>query len=158
MVYKEGFCMTMAQPITKKITYVLMAAVIALLGMFSATPSAEAATGSAGACGVTVWTDATTYSSSATTVDWRAYGSNCGTKYYVAQVYEIRSDGQPYAIGVLSTGYFASSSPEKSFSISTIKSKDTGSTNRYQIIVDLYANPEMSSFHGVAKSVVFTLN
>jgi hypothetical protein len=82
-----------------KLGKMVLASAIALGGLGAAsiadmpgtTSKASAATGIVGKCGASVWTDASTYNSGATTVDWQVTkpSTQCGTVYYSAKVYQF---------------------------------------------------------------------
>ena len=142
----------------KKLSGILMVALLVIVGTFGGQASAQ--TGSAGTCGVTVWNDATTYGTGASTVDWKASkGSSCGTVYYKMKIYQV-GDGS-VAIGYQTSGSFASATPVKSVPISTIKSMTPypgSGAETYKIVVELYSSSSYATKLGSATSLLFYIN
>jgi hypothetical protein len=138
----------------------MMVACLAVMGVFGGAGlnKASAGTGSAGACGVSVWVDAYTYTTSATTVDFKATkGSSCGTVYYKAVVYQV-GDGEA-STGLTQTGYFSYATPVKAFYTSNIKfyTPYPGSTNTYRIKFLLYSDSGYKNYLGQANSHNITI-
>jgi hypothetical protein len=136
----------------KKLFGILFAAILAL----TAAIPASAGNGPVGACGTTVWTDATNYSTSATTVDFKASkGSSCGTVYYKARVEQLYN-GRAYAVGSSGpTGYFQTATPIKKINIDWIKGAmpyNVSGPESIRLKVLLYSDSAMSNYIGVAYS------
>lgn len=139
----------------KKFLALLLMAVVMMAGI--GISNANAATGATGSCGVSVWTDATTYSTSATTVDWKASkpSTTCGTVYYKMRIYQV-GDGS-VDIGYQTSGYFTTSTPIKSVYISDIKSRTPypSSPATYKLVVTLYSSSSYTTSLGSAQSALF---
>ncbi|AYJ76181.1 hypothetical protein BSP7_065 [Bacillus phage BSP7] len=122
----------------KKVTMVLTCLTLVILG-FVSVPKAEAAwsgwqsltTGYTGR----VYTDATTYTSRASTIDWKVEKKGSSKVYYTAKLYKWNNNGLVYT-GQSAGGYFFYSTPLKSFSVPKAR-KATGNGG-YQIKVELY--------------------
>jgi hypothetical protein len=142
----------------KKLSAFLMVALLMVVGAFG--NSASASTGPTGSCGVSVYTDATTYSTSATTVDWKASkGSTCGTVYYKMRIFQV-GDGS-VDIGYQTSGSFSSSTPLKSVYISDIKNRTPypgSGAETYKIVVYLYSSSSYTTSLGSASSNLFYIN
>lgn len=102
-----------------------------------------------------VYTDATTYSSSAKTVDWKAEKKGAATLYYTAGVYKKRSGGGLTDTGLVARGSFKTATPLKSFSVKSIRGK-TGAGN-YVIQVDCYTDSGKRHYIGTFESARFNV-
>ena len=128
---------------------------VMLLLMALVVSPASAGWGSSQSCGVSVWVDATNYSTSATTVDWKASkGSECGKVYYKTYVEQFYNDSW-HKVGLASTGYFSTATPVKAIPISWIKSftpyKGVGA-EIYRVHIKLYNSSDYVGLLGGAQS------
>ena len=107
----------------------LLAGILAFVVMFSlGSFNAEAAYGSwtsvkqgGSSCKVRIWTDYTSYSASATTVDYKIYNNgSCSNLKYESSL-EVYVAGGSVALSGYHTGNFSNSSPVKRFSLSPLK-------------------------------------
>lgn len=98
-------------------------------------------------CKVVAWTDANTYTTKATTIDWKAEtNGKCSKLYYKAMIRKSESDGWQTRISPTLTGYFSNSTPIKSFNIKDLKKKGS---NIY-LEVELYSNSAKTHYIGHA--------
>lgn len=102
-----------------------------------------------------VYTDATTYTSSAKTVDWKAEKKGAATLYYTAGVYKKRSGGGLTDTGLVQRGSFKTATPLKSFSVKSIRGK-TGAGS-YVIQVDCYTDSGKRHYIGTFESARFNV-
>jgi hypothetical protein len=140
----------------KKFGIMLMMAVTLIAGF--GIDKASAGWSGVGACGVQIYTDATTYSTSATTVDWKAQkpSTQCGTVYYKMRILQV-GDGTA-DIGYQTSGYFSSATPLKYVSISTIKSMTPypqPGAETYRIELQLYSSSSYTTRVGEVYSSLF---
>ncbi|MEC1652034.1 hypothetical protein P9D74_13940 [Bacillus vallismortis] len=91
---------------------------------------------------VRVYTDATTYSTRATSVDWKAQKTTAGRVYYSAML--IRTDN--YSNSGVQRGYFTSTTPMKRFSLSGVK------PGIYQVVINIYKDSKERNYIGTARS------
>ncbi|AUS12416.1 hypothetical protein [Bacillus subtilis] len=91
---------------------------------------------------VRVYTDATTYSKSATSVDWKAQKTTSGRVYYSAML--IRTDN--YSNSGAQRGNFTSGTPLKKFSLSKTR------PGTYQVVINLYSDSSERKYIGTARS------
>lgn len=132
---------------------------LGLVLLMGISTSAFAQTGGSGGCGTTVWNDAYSYGTGATTVDWKASkGSTCGTVYYKMRILQV-GDGTA-DIGYQTSGSFSSSTPIKSVYISDIKNRTPypgAGAETYKIEVKMYYNSTFTQYVGVAYSANFII-
>lgn len=102
-----------------------------------------------------VYTDATTYTSNAKTVDWKAEKKGGATLYYTAGVYKKRSGGGLSDTGLVQRGSFKTAPPMKSFSVKSIRNK-TGKGS-YVIQVDCYTDSGKRHYIGTFESAKFNV-
>ncbi|MEC1648186.1 hypothetical protein [Bacillus halotolerans] len=102
-----------------------------------------------------VYTDATTYTSGEKTVDWKAEKKGAATFYYTAGVYKKRSGGGLTDTGLVQRGNFKASTPLKSFSVKSIRSKTGKGT--YVIQVDCYTDSGKRHYIGTFESARFNV-
>ncbi|MEH6861520.1 hypothetical protein [Bacillus velezensis] len=143
----------------KRLVKSLVIAATLLTGTIALTPQADAAwsgwqTEKFGHK-ARVYTDATTYSSSATTVDWKAEKKGGATLYYTAGVYKKRSSGGLTDTGLVQRGSFKTSTPLKSFSAKSIRSKTGKGT--YVIQIDCYSDSAKRKYVGTFESAKFNV-
>ncbi|MCY8420272.1 hypothetical protein [Bacillus inaquosorum] len=91
---------------------------------------------------VRIYTDATTYSTRATSVDWKAQKTTSGRVYYSAML--IRTDN--YSNSGAQQGNFTSSTPLKKFSLSKTR------PGTYQVVINLYSDSSERKYIGTARS------
>ncbi|MED2945490.1 hypothetical protein P4282_24085 [Bacillus swezeyi] len=97
---------------------------IMVTGLFVSTGTAEAAWSgwqTRGGYTARVYTDAKTYTSRASSVDWKIQKKGGSKLYYTAHIYKWTSNGL-YSGGSAS-GYFKSSTPIKKFSVPSVRRK-----------------------------------
>lgn len=102
-----------------------------------------------------VYTDATTYTSSAKTVDWKAEKKGAATLYYTTGVYKKRSGGGLTDTGLVQRGSFKTATPLKSFSVKSIRGKT--SAGSYVIQVDCYTDSGKRHYIGTFESARFNV-
>lgn len=126
---------------------ILLAGILALTGMFSlGSMDAEAAYGSwksvkqgGSNCKVRIWTDYTTYTASASTVDYKIYNNgSCSNLKYKSSL-EVNVAGGSVALSGYHTGNFNNSSPVKKFSLSPLKNYNYNSFGA-QVSAHLYTS------------------
>ncbi|MFT0803697.1 hypothetical protein VSK91_20160 [Bacillus swezeyi] len=108
----------------KIMMFLIVVGITTLFGFFATTGTAEAVwSGWQIRNGYTarVYTDASTYTTRASTVDWKIQKRGSAKLYYTAHIYKWTSSGL-YS-GGSATGYFKSSTPIKKFSVLTIRRK-----------------------------------
>ncbi|MEC1583693.1 hypothetical protein P9D48_20790 [Bacillus subtilis] len=91
---------------------------------------------------VRIYTDATTYSTRATSVDWKAQKTTSGRVYYSAML--IRTDN--YSNSGAQRGNFTSGTPLKKFSLSKTR------PGTYQVVINLYSDSSERNYIGTARS------
>ncbi|WP_345805695.1 hypothetical protein [Bacillus subtilis] len=91
---------------------------------------------------VRIYTDATTYSTRATSVDWKAQKTTSGRVYYSAML--VRTDN--YSNSGAHRGYFTSTTPMKRFSLSGVK------PGTYQVVINIYKDSKERNYIGSARS------
>ncbi|WP_282627657.1 hypothetical protein [Bacillus subtilis] len=91
---------------------------------------------------VRIYTDATTYSTRATSVDWKAQKTTSGRVYYSAML--VRTDN--YSNSGAQRGYFTSTTPLKRFSLSGAK------PGTYQVVINIYKDSKERNYIGSARS------
>lgn len=91
---------------------------------------------------VRIYTDATTYSTRATSVDWKAQKTTSGRVYYSAML--VRTDN--YSNSGAQRGYFTSTTPMKRFSLSGVK------PGTYQVVINIYKDSKERNYIGSARS------
>ncbi|MEC3639788.1 hypothetical protein [Bacillus halotolerans] len=91
---------------------------------------------------VRIYTDATTYSTRATSVDWKAQKTTSGRVYYSAML--IRTDN--YSNSGAQRGNFTSGTPLKKFSLSKTR------PGTYQVVINLYSDSSERKYIGTARS------
>ncbi|MCY7895121.1 hypothetical protein [Bacillus vallismortis] len=91
---------------------------------------------------VRVYTDATTYSTRATSVDWKAQKTTSGRVYYSAML--IRTDN--YSNSGAQRGYFTTTTPLKRFSLSGVE------PGTYQVVINIYKDLKERNYIGSARS------
>ncbi|MDR4436587.1 hypothetical protein [Bacillus tequilensis] len=91
---------------------------------------------------VRVYTDATTYSKSATSADWKAQKTTSGRVFYSAML--IRTDN--YSNSGAQRGNFTSGTPLKKFSLSKTR------PGTYQVVINLYSDSSERNYIGTARS------
>ncbi|MCY9097418.1 hypothetical protein MOE96_21460 [Bacillus inaquosorum] len=112
-------------------------------GVLAFTSSASAAwSGYQTSKKVRVYTDATTYSTRATSVDWKAQKTTSGRVYYSAML--IRTDN--YSNSGAQRGNFTSGTPLKKFSLSKTR------PGTYQVVINLYSDSSERKYIGTARS------
>jgi len=136
----------------QKISFILLATVVSVL--FFNDTKAEAATSAwktiSSGCKVRLVTDASTYSTSATSVDVYAESSGCPTFYYKMSV----DDPSGYK-GPIQTGSFSSRTPVKVFKISTLRVSK--GKNLAEPHIDLYSNSSFTTHKGAAWGPTITI-
>ncbi|MGG0052145.1 hypothetical protein [Bacillus atrophaeus] len=100
-----------------------------------------------------VYTDATTYTSKATTIDWKAEKKGSSTLYYTAGVYKKRSGGGLTDTKMVQRGSFKTATPMKSFNVKTIRNKTGKGT--YVIQLDCYSDSGKRHYIGTFESAKF---
>ncbi|MCY7835230.1 hypothetical protein [Bacillus haynesii] len=123
----------------KKTMMFLIVGGITFIGLFATTGTAKAVwSGWQIRNGYTarVYTDASTYTSRASSVDWRIQKKGSSSIYYTAHIYKWTSSGL-YS-GGSATGYFKSSTPIKKFSVPKIRRRLGSGT--YIVRVFCYKN------------------
>ncbi|PSA91504.1 hypothetical protein C6370_18410 [Bacillus atrophaeus] len=100
-----------------------------------------------------VYTDATTYTSKATTIDWKAEKKGSSTLYYTAGVYKKRSGGGLTDTKMVQRGSFKTATPMKSFNAKTIRNKTGKGT--YVIQLDCYSDSGKRHYIGTFESAKF---
>lgn len=108
----------------KKIMMFLIVVGITFIGFFVTTGTAEAVwSGWQIRNGYTarVYTDASTYTTRASTVDWKIEKKGSSKLYYTAHIYKWMNTGL-YS-GGSTAGYFKSSTPIKKFSVPSVRRK-----------------------------------
>lgn len=112
-------------------------------GVLAFTSSASAAwSGYQTSKKVRVYTDATTYTTRATSVDWKAQKTTSGRVYYSAML--IRTDN--YSNSGAQRGNFTSGTPLKKFSLSKTR------PGTYQVVINLYSDSSERNYIGTARS------
>ncbi len=112
-------------------------------GVLAFTSSASAAwSGYQTSKKVRVYTDATTYTTRATSVDWKAQKTTSGRVYYSAML--IRTDN--YSNSGAQRGNFTSGTPLKKFSLSKTR------PGTYQVVINLYSDSSERKYIGTARS------
>ncbi|KXZ21821.1 hypothetical protein P4T89_03560 [Bacillus nakamurai] len=127
----------------KKLFKSIIISAALLMGTAAVAPSASATwSGHQTSKKVRVYTDETTYSSRATSVDWKAEKSTAGRVYYSAML--IRSDN--YSNSSAQRGNFITTTPLKKFSLSGVK------PGTYRVIVNIYSDSNERNYIGSASS------
>lgn len=125
----------------KKIILALVAVIT--LGSMVLPESASAAwSGYQTSKKVRVYTDATSYSKSASSVDWKAQKTTSGKVYYSAML--VRTDN--YSNSGAQRGSFTSGTPLKKFSLSKTR------PGTYQVVVNIYSDSSERHYIGTARS------
>ncbi|OIK22157.1 hypothetical protein [Bacillus amyloliquefaciens] len=127
----------------KKLLKSIILSAALLMGAAAVAPSASAAwSGYQTGKKVRVYTDASTYSSRATSVDWKAEKTTAGRVYYSAML--VRSDN--YSNSGAQRGNFTTATPLKRFSLSGVK------PGTYRVIVNIYSDANERNYIGSASS------
>ncbi|HEQ3553565.1 hypothetical protein ACX3X3_13545 [Bacillus subtilis] len=98
---------------------------------------------------IRVYTDATTYTPRATSIDYKAEKKGSSRLYYKAILYKYTNSGLIHT-GRVGSGSFTSSTPFKSFSVSSVR-REYG-TGTYLIKYNLYKNSNWTGYIGSANS------
>ncbi|MCR4368195.1 MULTISPECIES: hypothetical protein [Bacillus amyloliquefaciens group] len=142
-----------------KMKKIIIASILLLTGVFGFNLNASAAWSGwqKESLGHTarVYTDASNYSSSATTVDWKIEKKGSSTLYYTAGVYKKRSGGGYTDTNLVQRGSFKTVTPMKSFNVQSIRNK-TGKGS-YVIQVDCYTDSSKNHYVGTFQSAAFNI-
>ncbi|MFE4024481.1 hypothetical protein ACFXPZ_45235, partial [Streptomyces sp. NPDC059101] len=98
---------------------------------------------------IRVWTDATTYSPSASTIDYKAEKKGSKRLYYKAILYKWSDKGLIHT-GRVGSGSFTGSTPVKSFSVPSVR-REYG-TGTYLIKYNLYSKSNWTGYVGSVNS------
>lgn len=144
----------------KKVVKIVLALLFSVVGFTTfQTEKASAAYSSwqslpdGSGCAIRIYTDASTYTTSATSIDWFVQNnghSGCKTLYYTASVRDMNDTWQP-AISGYQTGYFSSQTPTKRFYISGLKRTGINASVR----VKIYRDSAKTQFKGDFDSSTF---
>ncbi|MCY8269649.1 hypothetical protein [Bacillus sonorensis] len=108
----------------KKIIMFLIVAGMTFIGFFASTGTAEAAWSgwqTRNGYAARVYTDANTYTTRASTVDWKIEKKGSSKLYYTAHIYKWTNTGL-YS-GGSAAGHFKSFTPIKKFSVPSVRKK-----------------------------------
>ena len=139
----------------KKIFKSIIVSAAILTGATAAAPSASAAwspwkTYTGGT--MRVYTDATTYTPRATTIDYKMEKKGSKKYYYKAILYKWTDSGLIHT-GQYSSGSFTGSTPMKSFSVTSAR-RETGN-GTYIVKYNLYTKSNWTGFVGSPTSSKF---
>ncbi|MFI8862507.1 hypothetical protein PWO55_08965 [Bacillus velezensis] len=140
----------------KKLFESIILSAVLLTGAAAVAPSASAEwSGWQNESGYSgrVFTDAATYTTGASTVDWKAEKKGAETLYYTAGVYKKRSGGGLTDTNLVQRGSFKTATPLKSFNVKTIWNKTGKGT--YVIQLDCYSDSGKRNYIGTSESAKF---